>query len=183
MKLFAAFSVLLFASSVFAQTAHVIPLSEADAQAAKVKWETLQHAQKDWDDFQNEIAKNYTVVPLSDSDAGSTTYYEDEKAGFFLYSSGTSGITWGEPEKCKTPEEIAAEKKREAEDKKAQEEYQKNLKAYRKGWENGFQFDKDFKFIVPKIIYTPSSTNFGCGGYWINGTCYPSITFDSAHTN
>jgi len=65
-------AILLFAIPLAAQDARVLPLSPVDAQTAKAKYEALQKAQKDWDDFQEKIKQDYLVVPKGDPEAGNT---------------------------------------------------------------------------------------------------------------
>lgn len=144
-----------------AQTARVIPLSAEDSQEARAKWEALQAAQKTWDDFQNKVAKKYTEVHVGDPDAG-FTMAEVGMASFGSLSISADGLV-SFSDYCEGTTERAKNKKYcddlDAQQKKARE----NERMFRKGFEWGFEFDKDFHFIVPKPEPASLRPNFWPG--------------------
>ena len=124
----------------------MIELKSTDAKEAKAKWEALQSAQEDWKKFQKHIEDDYTTVPQGDKDAGGLIL----GVGTNCLASGSDGrytITG-----CSF-------------DDSHKMEPQKAL-AFRRGWEYGFEFDRDFRFIVPvapkPVQGQPCNFNNGC---------------------
>jgi len=106
---------LLFSISIcalVAQNAIVVQLSDADAKQAMAKWEDLQDAQKDWNQFNRVIEKKYLQVTIDSPDKGD-----------FVWGSGN----------------IIS---------------QQDKLYVRSGFEHGFTFSKDFRFLVPKPAAT-----------------------------
>jgi hypothetical protein len=115
--------------AVFAQRAKVVQLSQDDATRVYAKWRVLQDAQKAWDEEQKKIATKYTYVRFEDKDKG-TMEAPGNEWPMIIYTGSD-------------PKEKASEA--------AQwDKYRKVAYWYRSGWEYGFEFTDDFKFIVPK---------------------------------
>lgn len=111
---------LLFAGTVFAQTANVIELDPPDTARAQKAWDALQKAQAEWDATRDSVGLRYAVTP---------------GASIFSLNCGPirdGGIT------CQHT---------------------------RPGFENGFEFSKDFKYIVPKAAAPSTCIGSGCGSY------------------
>lgn len=138
--------VLLGVSWLYAQTANVIMLEPSDQKEAREKWEAFQKAQKDWDNEQEKIKQKYLVVLEGDKDA--SDWVADSST---LVFSGTS-TTW-----CNVLNESVIPKDCPKVDPKLKIE--KHF--YRKEWGGGqFEFDKDFRFIVPKRAEPAKPTQF-----------------------
>jgi hypothetical protein len=153
--------VFLGASSLPAQTARVIALTPADTTEVSDKYEALQRAQKDWDDLQLKIKEKYTIVSSDDKERGSSY------SGWLIINSGAalssgSFLIGGGDNHCETAEEKLARKKLEAKQEQDYKEYIKNMRYLRLGWEDGFEFTKDFKFIVPKTRAVEPCKGLGC---------------------
>jgi hypothetical protein len=160
-------TVLLFVSSAYGQTAKVLPLKPADTVEARAKWDALQKAQADWDALQKRIQKDYTLVLQGDPDASN----EDVEATYFPGPNGTvflSGSTCNAMVITVTPENEKEQQKRLDDCDKVRQQEEKDRKPehfYRKGWEGDIDFDKDFKFIVPKSLQATPNPSWGiCGG-------------------
>jgi hypothetical protein len=120
---------LLAGYGVNSQEAKVIALDSWDADQAHGAYMRLLAARKDWDDAQDRIIERYLRVG-----------YGDPEAGMEAYSPviTNNGITWSLSDHI-TQKDLDKEVNR-----------QKKASYHRKGWENGFVFSGDFKFIVPK---------------------------------
>lgn len=159
MKTLMVLALLLVAQGTRAQTARVIPLSSEDAQIARAKWDALQAAQKAWDAEQDQIAKKYTYVKRDDPDASGSMVPEA-----FSFSTGyatitTDGLLAVTIDPCKNPKtspQSCADKKK-AEDA---ERY------FRQGFESGFEFDKNFLYLVPKAPEIQSNSLQPCIRMW-----------------
>lgn len=153
---------LLLAMNLGAQEARVLELSRGDAYDVKQAWLNLQEAQGRWDGVQTRVKEKYLRVPYGDKEAGSEISAFNTSTvlsgSSFFYSLGH------EP----TPEEranlviVEQEAARERVDRRRHAMYE------RKGWESGFQFTSDFRFIVPKSTATTPTqcwggTFGGCG--------------------
>lgn len=137
---------LLMAGPLFAQDARVLQLSDNDSSIARAKYEALQKAQSEWDHFQEELKQKYLTVPKGDPDAGNTilsgsiTSFGTICPDQIVTLGSTQTVSAKEISNCHVAQK-AEEEKREA----------KNPTKYqRAGWESGFVFSKDFKFLVPK---------------------------------
>jgi hypothetical protein len=143
-----AIALLLLSGTVGAQSANVLELSSYHSQRALTAWKSLQKAQADWDAVNDEIKEAYTLVKSGDPDAGSMSTAVNVGA-VSLWTNSTLGCfpVIGEDRSC--PKESAEDKaKRERE---SADWSDKHLRFYRRGFENGFDFSKDFRFIVPKV--------------------------------
>jgi len=155
-KLLAVVTLLLTTTIIGGQEAKVIQLSQEDTAIAHAKWQALQDAQKTWDEEQKRLAKKYTFVHGDDPEAGDTQAWD--MSGNGLAYSITSTATWT-TSSSPSPAEIAAAQK-------AYEEHKKKDWWFRSGWESGFDFSKDFRFIVPKAaprVVSPNCWNFNTG--------------------
>lgn len=162
MKTIAAVILFLIAGIAYGQTARVIPLSPEDAQTVKAKWDALQAAQKAWNEEQDQIAKKYTYVKRDDPDAsGSMTpmAFSLTTGAFRVTTTAYGLVTVVDP--CKNPK-TPGDRQACADQKKAEaaERY------FRKGFEEGFEFDKEFKYIVPKT----TTQNCNQSGWWITAS-------------
>lgn len=145
-------AILLFAIPLAAQDARVLPLSPVDAQTAKAKYEALQKAQKDWDDFQEKIKQDYLVVPKGDPEAGNT-----------IASGGLTswaGISYSDGSYV-----VKSAVEKENDERKHPTMFE------RAGWENGAVFTKDFRFLVPK-----PSPEVKQNPFYVNGST-PMVTW------
>lgn len=148
---------LFLAVGLGAQEARVLTLNSGDACDAKAAWTNLQDAQKRWEEVQEHVRKKYLQVHYGDPEAGSEIVGLTSGTGTILFS-GTANFT-SNP----TNEEVIAAAERERQ--------RERLATYsRKGWEGGFQFTNDFKFIVPKGSWNTTAT-FPCGGGSTGGWC------------
>jgi hypothetical protein len=120
---------LMLARTTFAQTAKVVPLKHVDHEEVKAKWEVLQKAQKEWDTLKNRIQKDYLEVSENDPDRSYTVIAGE------INNTACAGSTVEEPaEVVPCPKNVKPE-----------------LKYYRKGFENGFEFDSSLGFLVPTV--------------------------------
>ncbi len=137
--------IVLVVAVSYAQEAKVISIERKDSEIAGEAWKNLQHAQKTWDHVQEVLRDKYTVVPEGDKDASNTVISSSlvgTNATIFcadqiLSMSGTQLVSKEELAKCHGEQE----KERKA---------RPPSMTYRRGWENGFVFSSDFKYIVPK---------------------------------
>ena len=133
---------LLLAVPVQAQDAKVIELKSTDAFSAQKVYDALRKAEKDRDEFEAFIKKTYLVVEEGDADKGSTIVGESG-----AWTMGCNAIAFANQpiadyDKCKQAE---------AEWEKVHNPRPK-YQYYRAGWENGFVFSRDFRFLVPKPV-------------------------------
>ena len=156
------FVLLAVALSCVSQTARVIELKPEDAQMVKSACEKLDAAQKAYDDAVDRVRQEYTVVLEGDPDAGATWVADKDESGFLVGSGTTKWVTvggyltWRDDDPCtRSLESVACLTNRlrdakalEAEGKKPKPRIRGHYK--RRGWENGFEFTPDFRFIVPK---------------------------------
>lgn len=144
-----------------AQEARVLTLNSGDACDAKAAWTNLQDAQKRWEEVQEHVRKKYLQVHYGDPEAGSEIVGLTSGTGTLLFS-GHATFTNYTP----TNEEVVAMAERERQ--------RERLATYgRKGWEGGFQFTNDFKFIVPKSGGNSTSNcvfQGGNAGVWCGST-------------
>jgi hypothetical protein len=176
-------TILLFAGAARAQTAKVFLLKPADTAEAKSAWEELQKAQANWDAVQKRIQKDYTLVLENDPDAGN----EDVENVYFL-GKNSDGTIFFQTGNCSVSDLVITQanqkdqEKRLEECQKVQEEAEKNRPPqhfYRRGWEGGVDFDKDFKFIVPKGISATSIYPWTGCTLTMPYTTSPSIQYNS----
>jgi hypothetical protein len=181
MKLALIAMVMLYGISVGAQTANVIELDVVDSIRAERVWTELQKAQADWNDLQKSFGERYTLVKHGDPDAGATSTTIGPPVAWAI--GGVTGTTTlcgsviGQPDCPKeTREQI------EKRDKEQREWEDAHLRYYRKGFESGFEFSKDFKYIVPKPqetakpqyqfyaspVYTPCVGGATGSACWVN---------------
>jgi hypothetical protein len=120
---------MMFARTIFAQTAKVLPLKPADHEEVKAKWEALQKAQKAWDTLKNRIQKDYLEVSENDPDRSYTVI-----DGETNYTACTGSTVDELVEVVPCPKNVKPE-----------------LKYYRKGFESGFEFDSSLSFLVPMV--------------------------------
>lgn len=131
------------------QEARVVQLSDEDARSAKLSWERLQKAKSDWEVTSAFVKAKYLQVPVTDAEAGSrvilnslnggggpTTMCADQIVGF----AGTMPSVV-ELAKCHH-QQVAEAAKHPA-------------MTYRRGFENGFEFSSDFKYVVPTAKVAP----------------------------
>ena len=116
---------LMLARTTFAQTAKVVPLKPADHEEVKAKWEALQKAQREWDTLKNRIQKDYLEMSENDPDRSYTVIAGE------INNTACAGST---VEVVPCPKNVKPE-----------------LKYYRKGFENGFEFDSSLSFLVPTV--------------------------------
>ena len=164
-------SLLVFSMTARAQTAKVIELNSADAQEAKAKWEALQHAQEYWKSFEDRIKKDYTTVKDGDPDAGNIGVNTSAN----LLTSGCGIVITTIPPSYEENKDCL----------KRQEEERKKRPVtmmLRKGWEGDFEFDKSFKFIVPKRAETTGVITIN-GGTWPCGTYLTPSYYDVPPTS
>ncbi len=149
---------LLFALSLFiavslgAQEARVISLESKDTTVAREAWENLQHAQATWAHLQEVLRDKYTVVPEGDKDASNTVISSG------LIGNSTSCGIFLNVNKDQTVSALTDIEKCRAEQGKYHKEHPSLT--YRRGWESGFEFSSDFKYIVPKPAAVPSQGLF-----------------------
>ena len=117
-----------------AQDARVIQLKDTDAFTAQKVYDALRKAEKDRDEFEAFIKKTYLVVDEDDPDASHTSV----SMYWTLGSSGTS---------CGVIDSFGFAKAVPCDDAPKSP---RKPKYYRAGWENGFLFSRDFRFLVPK---------------------------------
>jgi hypothetical protein len=148
---------LLAAAALAAQTAKVVPLEEKDSQ----RMQALAHAKGvaigAYEKAIKEIERKYVAVP-ADKQAGGTIYRSDE-SGRSWVSSGTivSATSYNASDPCNRfgYHTVPCLKKQLAEAEKLEKEKgePKPLPPplfYRYGFEGGFEFSDDYRFIVPK---------------------------------
>lgn len=149
MKLLTLTATLLFAGIAFAQDAKVIEISKPDAEHAAKAHQALVDAQAAWDKVRAEIGDKY---------ASDTHLEPDYGTGNITGGNSTGTITiCGQYPCAGSPSSKADEderRKREAALPK------KTVYRLKNGWYNGFEFNPDFRFIVPKI---PEPSR--CGGF------------------
>lgn len=134
---------LLIGSMCIAQSARVIALSDGDAANLKAKWDALKLAEKNWADAQEEVKAKYLTVPYQDPEAGYE--YNPPTANGVSFASTTSSC-WTYAENGRMVETEDCKKEQAAE-----RERQKKARYNRRGWEYGFEFTGDFRYIVPKV--------------------------------
>lgn len=134
-----------------AQDVRVIPLSSEDAQEAKTKYAAMKAAEKSWDDFQQKIAKKYTEVPYGDPDAGNMIV---ESVG--ALSGGA--FTLGGADPCDSTHRAKNKEFCDAQEKALNDE-----RFSRKGFEFGFQFDKNLQYLLPKPAELQTKSPCGYG--------------------
>ena len=123
MKLLILLCLTAIAPALIGQEAKVVVLSGPDAELAHKVYERMKQANAEWDKLREVIAHGY----FSDVE-------EVEEMG----------TLWTTAER-----ELAVVKaKRESEERRAKATKKKVYHA-KSGWENGFEFSSDFKFIVP----------------------------------
>jgi len=140
---------LLIVAGLGAQEAKVLPLKSDDSFEAKEAWYKLQDAQKEWDAVQSKVKEKYLLVPYGDKEAGNEILEPCSISNPCLSSSTNVFTLTGRTHQLSAVEE-EAKAKREEQYRKEAEENRKTAHYQRKGWENGFQFSSDFKYIVPK---------------------------------
>lgn len=162
---------LMMAIVVSAQEARVIELSKNDTYDVQQAWLNLQSAQRQWDAVQQRVTDKYLRVPYGDKDEG-----REVVGGALSITSGTftmGNVLWSSGSSVEpTPKEQAALELAAQEAAKEREDRRRHAMYERKGWENGFTFTDDFRFIVPKSapIYVPcAGGSFGGGCYLNNG--------------
>ena len=163
---------LLFAVSVGAQSADVIELDRTDATEVRAAWTKLQDAQTKWDALHERMRQKYTLVKEGDPDKGNLSTFINPGTGIsgtITFASGCNVISItptevaGDCGKPPSKEELARQEKERKEYADAHERY------FRKGFENGFEFSKDFRFIVPGVPKTENGIH--SGNCWNLGGC------------
>jgi hypothetical protein len=152
----------LLATSVFAQTANVIELTPADQARTQKAWDALQKAQTEWDSTRKELEQKYILVREDDPDASNErTLINLDSVGTGMvtntfWSNGTTSIcnTIGYQGDCPKPSKEEIEKA----DKERKAYSEAHERYFRKGFENGVNFSKDFRFIVPKVAEPKTNT-------------------------
>lgn len=157
MKFAALIVSLLFSYGAYAQDARVIALSSEDAQTVQAKWDALQKAQKDFDAEKIEIEKKYTTVLEGDKEAGNMN------VEYSLFSEPGSAMSLSAS--CNT---IQLDNGGLVNTCPANVMPHKPYHYYRSGWEYGFTFDKDFKFIVPAPPVQINKSPFPYGTVLLN---------------
>jgi hypothetical protein len=153
----------LLASVAFGQEARVIQIKPEDSAELKQKWDALQAAQNAWDQIHVRITNEYTTVKEGDRDAGSQVFLDISGGQMATYWTVDScHVLWMDGEHPRPAEDVKRCEKiqREAEKNRAP------MLFYRQGWERGFQFTPDFKYIVPKPEARPQPNN----QFWQFGT-------------
>lgn len=159
-------TLLLLSSSCWAQDAKVLALSPVDAQQAQAKYQALQRAQKEWDSFQERIKQDYLIVPKGDPEAGNVMPSFFRLPSCTTSSTATINLDNGMTSTIPGEKEAISECEENANkvDKKNEREHPTMYQ--RVGWEQGFTFTKDFKFLVPaaakelKYNYSPYNSYF-----------------------
>ena len=165
-------AVFLLATAALGQEARVIQIKSEDSVELKQKWEVLQVAQKSWDEANGRIKKDYIVVKEGDKDAGRQVLFAYDLSGSKMAVYWTSGIIdgcnmlWADSTKPR-PQEDA---KRCEEIQRKAEKNRASMLFYRNGWESGFEFTPDFRFIVPRKPEPPKPNS-----------SYPFIQFAPAY--
>jgi hypothetical protein len=149
----------LFSVQNYAQEAKVIKLDKVEATQAKQLYQNLQSAQKEWDAFQKGIKETHLTVPEGDPEASNVII------GGMLVINGAGTITCAFGGSCVTTEPCDNGKGGKLEN--CTPAPKEPTKYERRGWENGFQFDESFEYIVPQATQTenrnpPGSFNYGC---------------------
>lgn len=122
---------------VSAQTAKVIALSPEDAAQVKSLYEQKAAIEKQLADLQKKIADKYTMV------------YHDYPTSACLQIC-PNGVCPNTP--CTDFPKVTEEEKKAA-----------HVRERAFGWEGGFEFSEDYKFIVPKPYTAPANRWNGCG--------------------
>jgi hypothetical protein len=127
---------LLFSSiTCYAQSAKVIALSESDASSIASLYKQKQDIQNKIDKLKIEIGNKYTK----------TDDYYSSTGCFSVNGSGQLSLTT-----CEQPKLTQGQ------------EEQNKVYIPKVGWENGFEFSEDFKFIVPITLNYTSTYNNTC---------------------
>jgi hypothetical protein len=142
---------LLAAAPCWAQEAKVLQIDVADAAKARALYDKMQQAERDWEEFRAGVEKKYLTT-------------EDGKEASNVVVSDGSSISWGIAA-CYLSE-LNESKEEQERREKACDTWRKEHPApksvyYREGWQSGFEFSKDFKFIVPKraLLLNSDGTN------------------------
>lgn len=140
----AAILVFMVATISYPQTAKVIALSPEDAAQAKSLYEQKAAIEKKIVDFQAKIDDKYTMVvhnyPTSACITGMSVTHKD----------GTEENLYVPP--C-VPLKVTPEQEKAS-----------HVREHEFGWQYGFEFSEDYKFIVPKTYSPPQSVS--C--FWAN---------------
>ena len=160
-------AVLLLCSLAVAQdTVRIIPLKPHDGATAYEISQRIARAQKllddaksDMDKFQKNVESDYITVEQSDPDHGDQSIgRKGECNNVSCWTIPTTAVvTFGEPSKELLAEEAAERKKYDTEHPYIY---------HRKGFEYGFRFSEDYRFIVPASpppVYAPTSSFGGIG--------------------
>jgi hypothetical protein len=146
----------LFPGVGYGQTAKVIPLKPEDTKELQATYNALQEAQKKWDAAQKKVQKEYTTVKPDDPDAGNTIV-----SGTFS-SDDCDTLNIGSTEHIQI-EGVYLNGNCTKNGKPVEQHVVEGI-TFRKGWENGIEFDKDFKYIVPARPVTKSGSQIWDGG-------------------
>ncbi len=136
------------ATLTHAQTAKVVQLSPADAAEAKSLYEQKAAIEKKIADLQERISHQYV---------------SDEKV--YPTSICISGVSVLHPDGTTTsfPSVPCTTLKPTPEQEKASHYF-----TIKSGWENGFEFSDEFKFVVPKAYKEPTSCYHYSGGTFVS---------------
>ncbi len=133
-----------------AQTATVVPLSPANAAEAKKLYGELQAAQKAWDAFRAKVEAIYLITTDPDR-GGNTIWGEPSTGGDITGWGGTYTVHKCQVRVFAIGLDDSYDSSECIEWRKAHPSAPPPPTKYRLwGFENGFEFDKDFKFLVPK---------------------------------
>jgi hypothetical protein len=160
------------AVALYAQTARVIPIDNADAYKLKQAQEDIDKATAAYDTLVKRIERDYLIVNDRDPDKGNTvaeypysiTGTSSSKCcATLLVIGNSSGSIRPSDDPCDASyESVACLEKRllEARQKAAAGKKPEPRPVYlywRSGFENGYSFTKDFRFVVPKppMLSTP----------------------------
>jgi hypothetical protein len=154
----------LLASVAFGQEARVIEIKPEDSAELKQKWEALQVAQNAWDQIHVRITNSYTVVKEGDKDAGGQVFFQNISGGQMgaYWTTDSCHVLWVDSAHPRPQEDV----KRCEDIQRKAEKNRAPMLFYRRGWERGFQFTPDFRYIVPKPEVTPQPNN----QFWQFGT-------------
>lgn len=122
------------------QEAAVVSLDTQDQAKASQLYQQMKDAEKAWSMLQSEIESRYLTVAKSDPDASGNEYPGDP-VFTVSWCSGDCGVT---------------------------KEASRKVKYYRIGFGSGFEFSKDFRFLVPKLYQPPAV----CGWNAVQPTLY-----------
>lgn len=142
---------LAVAIEVESQEAKVIALDPVDSHVANEAWDNLQQAQKTWTDVQKLMTEKYLRVGYRDKEAGGEIYEGLTGSASFISSGNT--VIWS------SGSGIPRTKAQVDKDERDYQERIRKAKYYRRGWEDGFQFTSDFRYIVPKAAETPKQNS------------------------